>query len=185
MVAGKGKGLVCTGKGKEPMGSEDSFFSADSELSPVEDSKMNIDTEYGLGGRENKGACVGSNCRRARKKIKTKAAEKIIRERARRSKVLSKKKLDWMGSFWEKLKITEPKKKAQINPMVGDKLETIEEDSEDWVPLKIRCKVQKCFKGRNKFKYGLSGSDDISTSSVETICNKGVVAGPDQPQRGI
>lgn len=62
---------------------------------------------------------------------------------------------------------------------------TIEEESEAWVPLKKICKFQKCFKGKNKFKYGLSGSDYITSISEESICVAGAAAGPKQPPKVI
>lgn len=99
--------------------------------------------------------------------------------------MLSKKKIGWVGCFWEKLKISDKKKKDHLVPQAGDKLVTIEEESEDWVPLKKRCKIQKCFKGKYKLKYGLSGSDDISTSLEDSSYGLGEVASPKHPPKVI
>lgn len=127
------------GKGKEPMGMEDPYYSADLDFSPIEEDLMELDVAQGV--IEDTGNQSGpSRVRRSLYKKKGKAADKIAKERARRTKAFAKKKLGWVGNFWEKLIISEDKKKKVIEPQVGGKLVTIEEESEEWVPLKKRCK---------------------------------------------
>lgn len=171
------------GKGKAVMGAEDPSYSADSDLSPNEEDLMDLDVNEGVVVAE--GNLSGPSMLKAKATKKVKSVEKIAKERARRTKLLTRKKIGWVGCLWEKLKISDEKKKVNLIPQVGDKLVTIEEDSEDWVPLKKRCKFQKCFKGKNKLKYGLSGSDDVSTSSEDASAGKGEVAGPKQPPKVI
>lgn len=81
-------------KGKGRMGSEDPFYSADSDLSLVEsdkNDKMEINQPSGLGdmGQMDKG-CSTSRLRNGKAKLK-KSTQKILRERANRSKLLAKK----------------------------------------------------------------------------------------------
>ncbi|KMT08999.1 hypothetical protein BVRB_6g137080 [Beta vulgaris subsp. vulgaris] len=161
----EGKGLI-HGKGKEPMGIDEPYYSADSDLSPIEEDLMELDVAQGV--IEDLGYQSGPSrvCKSLRKK-KGKAADKIAKERARRTQALEKKKLGWVGNFWEKLSILEDKRKKFIEPQVGGKLVTIEEELEEWVPLKKRCKFQKCFIGKNKLKYGLSGSEGISSGKTD------------------
>lgn len=175
-VLGKGKGLA---------GSDDSFFSADSDLIPVEGDKMDIDSHYGIQGLSHKEKDRAARKLNAGRPKLKKPTQKILRERANRSKILSKKNIDCVGKFWAKLKISDGKKKTHISPRVGDKLETIEEDSEDWVPVKKRCKFQKCYHGKDKFKFGLSENDCITSSSEDSNGLLGVVAGPNQPPTEI
>lgn len=61
---------------------------------------------------------------------------------------------------------------------MGGHLETIEEVMDEEGPMKKRCKFQKLYQGKTKFKYGLSEEDSLKSSSDEAVVQKGVVAGP-------
>ncbi|KMS98143.1 hypothetical protein BVRB_4g095300 [Beta vulgaris subsp. vulgaris] len=162
-------------------GSEDSFYSADSDFSSGGSPNMDIDGPSGpLRGEGGLINPLRFKRNKARVKKQKKALEQIKKERDLRNKKNGKKKLGWVGNFWAKLKISKEKRTQEI-VQVGGKLETIEEVVEEEGPTKKRCKLQKLYQGKMKFKYGLSEEDSLKSSSDEAVIKKGVVAGPMQP----
>ena len=131
MIMEETKSKDLLGKGKGIAGLDESFYSADSDLSPVEGECMDIDKPDGPAGLGQTSKEQPTSILRSGKSRLKKSTQKILCERAKRSRIRAKKHIDWVGKFWAKLKITDGTRKNTVIPKVGEKLETIEEDSED------------------------------------------------------